>query len=564
MIHPVGGQAVRKTNMALFGELKRRHVIRVLVAYAIAGWVAVEVADVMFPRLGLPEWAVNAITWSYVGGFLPVAILAWIFKWTPEGLKRDLGLAGPQAPERSIAVLPFANMSADVEQEYFADGLAEELLNLLARVPDLQVAARTSAFAFKGKDMPVREIAQALHVAQVLEGSVRKSGDQVRITAQLIHASDGYHMWSETWDRTLEDIFAVQDEIAHAVLKKLKMDIAPAEKPTTRPMDTEAYNLVLLGRYLVEQRTRPSVKKAIAALSQAVKLAPDHADGWTMLARAIWQEASGGWIHGAQHREAMRASREALDRALSADPDSPEAYEFLGWLTWSYDWDWSTADHAIRRSLQVKPDNPRALNTAACLALTLGRLDESLEIFGRALGLDPLNTPVLNNLALAYLYADRFDEAESAIKRAIAILPDAAVHRYILGRIYLAMGDLVKARRAFEDEVDEEARESGEVLLLTAEGHPDKADQMLDKMMVLDATPALDIASVYAMSEDADQAFQWLELAREQRDGNLCDIRHLPEFRNLHSDSRWNDFLGTIGLSDHQIADLALKPFPLD
>jgi len=550
--------------MALFGELKRRHVIRVLIAYAIAGWVVVEVADVMFPRLGLPEWAVNAVTWSYVGGFLPVAILAWIFRWTPEGLKRDLGLAGPEAPERSIAVLPFANMSADVEQEYFADGLAEELLNLLARVPDLQVAARTSAFAFKGKDVPVREIAEALHVAQVLEGSVRKSGDQVRITAQLIHASDGYHMWSETWDRTLEDIFAVQDEIAHAVLRKLEMEIAPAEKPTTRPMDTEAYNLMLLGRYLVEQRTQPSVEKAIEALKKAVKLAPDHPVVWTMLARAIWQEASGGWTQGARYGEAMRASREALDRALVADPESPEAHEFLGWLAWSYDWDWSTADHAIRRSLQVNPDNPRALNTAACLSLTLGRLEESLEIYERALRLDPLNTPVLNNVALAYLYADRFDEAVSAIKRAIAILPDAAVHRYILGRIYIAMGDLVRARRTLEEEVDEEARESGEALLLTAEGRTDRAEEILHKLRTLDDAPAFDIASVYAMRGDADQAFQWLELACEQRDGNLCDVRYLPEFRTLHRDSRWNDLLGTIGLSDRQIADLALETFPLD
>jgi TolB-like protein len=197
--------------MSIFKEAKRRHVFRVLVAYAIAGWVIVEGADVLFPGLGIPDSGVRIVAWSYVLGFLPIAVMAWVFQWTPEGLKRDFGLVGPVAPDHSIVVLPFVNMSDDPYTEYFSDGLAEELLTLLTKIPELKVISHSSSFAFKGQNLQTSEVAKRLHVANVLEGSVRKAGDKVRVSAQLVRAEDNSTLWSETWNRTLDDIFVIQE-----------------------------------------------------------------------------------------------------------------------------------------------------------------------------------------------------------------------------------------------------------------------------------------------------------------------------------------------------------------
>ncbi|KPK60535.1 MAG: hypothetical protein AMJ59_05400 [Gammaproteobacteria bacterium SG8_31] len=465
--------------------------------------------------------------------------------------------------EKSVAVLPFVNMSSDPEQDYFADGLAEELLNLLAKVPDLRVAARTSAFAFKGKDKPVREIAEILNVNRVLEGSVRKAGNKVRITAQLVQAGDGYCLWSETWDRELEDVFAVQDEIARAVVDKLEIDVTPADVPTVRPVNPEAYNAMLMGRHLVYERTREAVDQAIDCLGQAVEIMPDYVDAWIELGRAHYYRATGGWGLGAPIEEEIRLAQQALDRALELDSASPDVHEFRAWLAWSHDWDWPEADRAIRRALEAKSASPRALNTAACIALTLGRSDESLAIYESAIRLDPLNMPAYNNLALAYYYVGRLDDAEAAIRRAIALSPNASIHRFILGRIHLSQGRLDAARGALEMEINAGARQAGIALVLDAEGRREEADKMLEQMRLSPDISAFDLATAYGLRGDADQAFEWLEKSREERDGNLCDIRLLPEFRGLSDDPRWEPFLESLGLSDRQIQAIGLKPFPV-
>ena len=471
--------------------------------------------------------------------------------------------ASIDAAEKSLAVLPFVNMSSDPEQDYFADGLAEELLNLLAKVPHLRVAARTSAFAFKGKDSSIREIAETLNVSRVLEGSVRKAGNKVRISAQLVQAADGYCLWSETWDRELEDVFAVQDEIARKVAEKLGMEVAPGELPTANTVDPEAYNLMLMGRHLVFERSQDSDDRAIDCLRRAVEIMPGYVAAWIELGRAYYYRATGGWGLGAPVELDVRKSREALDRALALDPGSPDAHEFVAWLAWSWDWDWLAADRAIRRSLEGNPRNPRALNTAACIALTLGRCEESLAIYERAIHLDPLNMPAYNNLALALFYVDRLEDAKAAINRAIALNSKGDIHRYILGRIHLAQGRLDAAGEAFESEPHPEARQTGRALFLDAQGLHEEADAILESMKSSDEIPAFDLATAYGMRSDADRAFEWLEKARQERDGNLCDIRLLPEFRRLHSDPQWEPFLETLGLADHQIKAIGLEPFSI-
>jgi len=327
-------------------------------------------------------------------------------------------------------------------------------------------------------------------------------------------------------------------------------------------VNAEAYNAMLMGRHLVYERTRESLDQAIDCLGRAVEIVPDYVDAWIELGRAHYYRATSGWGLGAPIEKEIRLAQQALERALELDSASPDAHEFSAWLAWSHDWNWPEADRAIRRALEAKPTSPRALNTAACIALTLGRSDESLAIYEHAIRLDPLNMPTYNNLALAYYYVGRLDDAEAAIRRAIALSPKAAIHRFILGRIHLSQGRHDAARRAFEMETNAGARQVGIALLLDAEGRREEADKMLENMRSSADTSAFDLATAYGLRGDANQAFEWLEKSREERDGNLCDIRLLPEFRGLCEDPRWEPFLESLGLSDKQIEAIGLKPFP--
>src|SRR5207302_6697932 len=344
-------------------------------------------------------------------------------------LKSQAAPADKEMP--SIAVLPFINMSRDEENEYFADGLSEELLNVLAKIRGLRVASRTSAFSFKGKGVDIPTVAQKLNVATVLEGSVRKSGKRVRITAQLIQVATDSHLWSETYDRELEDIFAGQEDIAQSVVKELRAALL-GEKPDAsaraavnaevkaatkgRGENAEAYRLYLQGRFFEDRFTREETAKALEYYRQALQIDPQYALAWAGVARAYSDQAGSSWLPVA---EGFGKAREAAQRALQLDPDLAEAHAAMGEICTLYDRDWRGADQSFKRALELAPGNALILRSAAVLAGDLGRVQEAIEMLRRAAALDPLGVSVHRSLARRCHAAGLLDEAEAAARKAL-------------------------------------------------------------------------------------------------------------------------------------------------
>src|SRR6185437_12563083 len=369
------------------------------------------------------------------GGVAPAVVTS-----VPALASAPAAVAGavPKQEPPSIAVLPFVNMSRSEEDEYFADGLAEELLNVLAKIRGLRVAARSSAFTFKGKGATVAEVGRALNVTTVLEGSVRKAGSRMRIAVQLVNVADGYHLWSESYDRTFDDIFAVQDDIAQSVVQELRTRLlggatdAKASQEVTaqvaaaakgRATDPEAHRLFLQARYLAERINRDDKAKAIGYLRQALELDPEFALAWTELGSAYSAEAGNGWVPVA---EGYARGREAVARALALEPDLSEAHAQMGWIQVNADWDWAGAEASCRRALELAPGNARVVSRAGTLAMTQGRIEEAIQLFRQALEQDPLRSAAHSNLADALRIVGRFAEAEAANRQALELAPQRA------------------------------------------------------------------------------------------------------------------------------------------
>ena len=324
------------------------------------------------------------------------------------------------ATDRSIAVLPFVNMSADKEQEYFADGISEELLNLLAQMPELRVIARTSSFSFKGEKLDIAEIAKRLHVAHVLEGSVRKSGNTVRITAQLVRASDRSHLWSHTYDRQMTDVFKVQDEIAAAVVSELKVKLLGAA-PKTKETDPKAYALFLQARDISLQFSAAALEQAIALYQQALALDPKYAPAWVGLADTYLRQIAGG-LRLAD--EGAQLAREATTQALSIDPQFAPAHAALGLVAITYDRDLETAARHLEHALTLEPANPDSINTAGFLVRRLGRLAQAIAIGEYVITLDPINGDAYDDLGFSYFYAGRYDDAIAMFRTVLRLSPN--------------------------------------------------------------------------------------------------------------------------------------------
>ena len=364
----------------------------------------------------------------------------------------------------SIAVLPFVNTSKDKENDYFADGLSEEMLNVLTRIRGLRVASRTSAFYFKGKDVDLPTVARKLNVAAILEGSVRTAGKRVRITADLIHVATDSRLWSQTYDRELEDIFAVQDDIAQCVVKELRAalmgdrpDASPPESVKDeveaavkgRGANADVYRLYLQGRFFVDRYTDASIAKGITLYKQALALDPEYALAWAGLSVAYASQSRQGFARSA---EAFGHAREAAERALQSEPELPEAHLALGIVRMDYDWDWKGAEASVRRALTLAPESAEVVSVTADLMLTLGRLDEAVELSRRAAMLDPLNVTTYKNLGRHCFYAGRLDEAEAALARMLDISPQCGLAHYLLGYVHLMQGRPTEALAEFEQE----------------------------------------------------------------------------------------------------------------
>ena len=386
-----------------------------------------------------------------------------------------LAVAAPN--EKSIAVLPFADMSAGKDQEYFADGLSEELLNLLAKLPELRVIGRTSSFQFKGRNEDLRVIGEKLNVAHILEGSVRKSGETLRITAQLIRAADGSHLWSESYDRTLDDIFVVQDEIAGEVVQALKLTLfAPTSVTRSRPVDPEAYNLVLQGRYFLERRGQKDLERAVEYFRRSRERDPEYAPAWAGLSGAYAQQVNAGYVSAV---DGYRRAREAAEKALALDPQHADAHLAMGFVQLVYDWDWGGADASFRKALELEPGNAQALSRAGNQAFILGRWNEAIDLTNQAIERDPLRPAAYSNLGLKLLAVNRDAEAEAAFRKTLELDPEGATQHEFLGLALLLQGKTDAAMLEMQKETAEIWRLGGLPLVLHALGRRSESDASL-------------------------------------------------------------------------------------
>ena len=462
----------------------------------------------------------------------------------------------------SIAVLPFVNMSDDAANEYFADGIAEELINVLSKIRGLRVASHTSAFSFKGGRVNIPTVAQKLNVATILEGSVRKSGKRVRITVQLVQVATDSHLWSETYDRELEDIFAVQDDIAQSVVKELRSALLEEKRDSSastavkaevqaaakgRGKNAEAYRLYLQGQFFVAQRTQASLATGIEYFRQAVGLDPQYALAWAALAYAQSIEAGAGW---SSYGEGHRHARESAERALALEPDLAEGHAALGQIRLLHDWDWSGADASSRRALELAPGSAGVVLGAAVVPGFLGRLDESIALCRRVIVLDPLNVQGHRYLGRFSLFAGFVEQAEAALKEALKLNPQGGLGTFEhLGEVYLVQGRFAEALAAFEKESDEGLRLLGLSVAYHALGRKAQSSAALEQLSELPVHAFLN-AQGNACLGNVDQAFEWLERAYTQRNAGLCQIKLAPLLRNLHGDPRWQPFLKKMGFAD--------------
>jgi TolB-like protein len=547
-------------------------------------------------------------------GLLPVLVFAWAFELTPEGLKREseidrsqsiaphtgrkldraiivvLALAvgyfaidkfalSPQREaalqqqkaveveaarkegrsqalvdsygDRSIAVLPFVDLSPNKDQEYFSDGISEELLNLLAKISQLRVISRSSAFSFKGQNLGVPEIGKRLNVAHVLEGSVRKAGNQVRITVQLIDARSDTQLWSDTYDRPLDNIFAVQDEIAAAVVAQLKLELLGAA-PKAKVSDPKAYALILQARQLARQRSAEGFERSIALYQQVLAIDANDAAAWNGLARNYINQAGDGLR---PIEEGFQLGREAVGKALASDPDYAPAHGVLGWIAMIHDDDLATAARHFEHALMLEPTNTDTIGNAAALAMSLGRLDTAIALNEYANARDPVNPTGYQNLGVAYSNAGRQEEAIESYRSALSLSPDLAGAQSQIGVALLLKGDPARALTAMQKESNEGWRLIGLPMAWHALGDSPKSDAALAELIgKFGEHAAYNIAYVLAFRGEAARAFEWLDKAVAYRDPGLPEISVNPLFANLHADPRWLPFLRKIGKAPEQLA----------
>lgn len=469
----------------------------------------------------------------------------------------------PANESPSIAVLPFVNRSRDEDDEYFSDGLADELLNVLAKIRGLRVAARSSAFTFKGKGATVAEVGSALNVATVLEGSVRKAGNRMRISVQLVKVADGYHLWSETYDRTLEDIFAVQDDIAQSVVNELRtmllgdaadakagneVTAAVAAAVKGRSSDPEAYRLYLQGRHFIDRFTREDTANGIVYLKKALALEPEFALAQAELGRAYASEADWGWAPAA---EGYGRARETVARALALEPDLAEGHSGMGWIRMLHDWDWRGAAASYRRALELAPGNALVLHQASLLAGCMGHLEEAIGLARRSVEQDPLSASAHFFLGTTLFAADRLPEAEAALRKALDLSPQRAATRAWLSIALSEQGRSDQALAEALREPEEWARLHALAIIHHRAGRHAESDEVLRELTEKCATnAAYQVAEAHGAREEADAAFEWLERAYAQRDSGVAWTKIDPFLRPLHADPRWEMFLRKMRLAD--------------
>jgi TolB-like protein/DNA-binding winged helix-turn-helix (wHTH) protein/Flp pilus assembly protein TadD len=448
----------------------------------------------------------------------------------------------PSSGNTSIAVLPFADMSPGKDQEYFSDGLTEELITDLAKIPGLKVVARSSSFQFKGKNEDLRSVGQKLGVATVLEGSVRKDGNRVRITAMLIKTDDGFQLWSETYDRDISHIFAAQDEIARAVSDALQLRLLssnnaapPGGSPTT---NSQAYEAYLQGQYFIARgQDKEDLERALSYADQAIKLDAGYAPAWAQRAQVLQTLASVALIENA---DGFRRARESAEKAIALDPNLATGYMALGLVQINHDWDWEGADESLKKAGVLEPGSATVLGNRAYLARNLGQLEKAIELRREAIALDPLRANFHLSLGYELLLLGRFDEAKAALQRAQELNPRLSSLHLTRGTILLLEGHQLESLAEMEKETGEWEKLSGESMAYYALRRREDSDQALNKLIATHQNDcAYQIAEVYAYRQETERAFNWLDRAFQQRDSGTPDFKSNPLMRSLRGDPRY-------------------------
>jgi TolB-like protein len=574
-----------------FAELKRRNVYKVAVAYAVVAWLLMQIASQIFPFFEIPNWVVRLVVLLLVIGFPIALIIAWAFETTREGIKRteaadaaglrsrggawiyivvigvalSVGLffvgrytAGRGTsqvrevtmvnPRKSIAVLPLVNESGDPKDEYFSDGLSEELIAALAQISGLKVIGRSSSFRFKDRREEPKTIGEKLGVATLLDGTVRKQGDRVRIVAELVNAADGIQLWTRTFDRQLKDIFAVQEEIAKAVAESLKVTLLGGDARSVQgsaPSNAEAHNAYLQGHFYLVRRNVEDFRKAIGYYDQAIKLDPEYAlayaergEAWTIL----------GDLTG-QRPMAYPKARSDAEKAVSIAPALAEARAALGFVRCFVDWKFADGLSELKRAKELSPTNPTANDLLARIIVYVGRFDEAERQAREAVELDPLSTVTQSNLARVLFYAGKLDEADAAARKAAELQPTGAANHRWQVLIAAQRGDGDAALREAQLEPDPGFRRFELAVAHYVRGDRAAADAALADLIANAREGfAYQIAEVYALRGEKDEAFKWLQIAFDDRDAGMLGLLVDPLLRGLRDDARYKNLLAKVGL----------------
>jgi len=571
-----------------FAELKRRNVYKVAVAYAVVGWLLAQIATQIFPFLEIPNWVVRLVIVLIAIGFPIALVIAWAFEATPEGIKRtqDVDLAGERVPKKhtwiyvvvigaafsiglffvgrysvrntasaartelsakSIAVLPFDNLSRDPDNAFFAEGVQDEILTRLAKVADLKVIARTSTQKFKSAPENLPDIAKQLGALNVLEGSVQKVNDQVRVNVQLINALTNAHLWAEIYDRKLTDIFAVESDIAKTIADTLQAKLTGSEKtaiskePTA---NTEAYELYHKGRSLWGKRTGDNIPKAIGFYEQAITRDSNYALAYAGLSAAYILSP---FYAGADRHEANSKAKEAALKALGLDPNLAEAHLALGKVLFFSEIDLAGAMREYKRAIELKPNDADAHHWYGNDTLSaLGQFEEAIAEGKRSVELDPLSIVINVDLGVTFYYAHRYDDAARQLRKTLEIDPTSFYTHYNLGILLQVTGDLSGAIAEYEKAKQLNDNAYVSTLWAVAKAHAgdqDAARRMLselDKISQQHEVVGYLRALLYLSLNNKDEALRWLEQGYEERDGsNISTIKVDPLLDSLHGDPRF-------------------------
>jgi len=579
---------------SFFTELKRRNVYKVAIAYGVVAWLLLQAASILFPTFEAPPWTMKVFVAVAALGFPVALIIAWAFELTPEGLKRTevadelprksernrawiyvviiagavaaslfffgrytSSKQGAEMSEKSIAVLPFENRSEDKANAYFAEGVQEEILTRLSKIADLKVTSRTSTEHYKSAPKNLAEIAKQLGVAHILEGSVQKNGDAVRVNVQLIKAAEDSQVWAETFDRKLTDIFSVESDVAKAIADQLRAHITRQEERVIAAKPTkniEAYDAYLRGRYFWNKRTSDGIKHAIEHFQQSIERDPDFALGHAGLADSYIALT---FYNFAAPHETMPKAKESAIKALALDDTLAEAHASLAHILMNYDWNWSAAEKEFKRSIELTPDYATGHQWYAIHYLTAtGRFEQAVQEMKKALELEPASLVMNTFMGATLYYAGRYDEAIDQCRKTIEMDPNFAVVHWHLGMAYEQKQALDAATEEFKKAI---ALSGGSPLmkatLVRACAESQKkheANQMLNELNELSKqqyVSAYEVATIYVALGNNEQAFQLLEKGYAEHSFHLVYLNVSPQFKPIRSDRRFQDLVQRIGLS---------------